>query len=102
MCVGTNVTIEFIEDSLLYDSTSKDAMIAGIAQSTGIPYYDVTYNKDISLLCPVIEDDVAAGFASEVDGTLGSGSRVRRFLAADSSTLNFAIRKPLLRKFCIK
>jgi hypothetical protein len=52
VCVPANVSVGFIENVYLYDSTSKPAIIAGIASSTGIPFNDVSYERDASLLCP--------------------------------------------------
>lgn len=47
----------FIENNFLYDSTSKPAVIAGIASSTGIPFFDVRYEQNPELLCPEDEED---------------------------------------------
>lgn len=94
VCVGANVSIGFIESVFLYDATSKSAIIAGIAQSTGIPYIDITYDKDTSLLCPVSDNEDES--VSVLSGD--SAGHDHRVLATDTSTLNFALRKPLLRK----
>jgi hypothetical protein len=96
VCLGANVTVEGIDNALLYDTTSVPAVIAGIAQSTGIPYIDVTYDKDGSLLCPV-SDDLVESQQIRNEFSTKDKAQGRRFLA-DETALTFAIRKPLLRK----
>jgi hypothetical protein len=56
VCVSANVSMGFIENVYLYDSTSEAAMISGIASSMGIPSYDVRYDQDPSQLCPPNEE----------------------------------------------
>lgn len=52
VCVSANVSVGFVENVYLYDSTSERAIIEGIASSTGIPFSDVRYEQDPSKLCP--------------------------------------------------
>lgn len=91
VCIGANVSVDSIEYSALFDATSTSAMTSGIAQSTGIPFNDVMYEKDASLLCPTEDDEVQSQFV-RAEGDVAS----RRVLS-EVSIINFAIRKRLFQ-----
>lgn len=97
ICVGANISMGTLESVFLYDLTSERAIREGIAQSTGIPLADVTYDKDVSLLCPKESEDnggdsLTEEFSSESIAKSESG---QQRLLAQGTSLNFAIRKAL-------
>jgi hypothetical protein len=98
VCVGANVSMGFIESVFLYDLTSRRAIREGIAQSTGIPYADVTYDKDVSQLCPVEGGNIVQSetIRPNIHASGNEIANYRRVLV-EETTLNFAIRKPILQ-----
>jgi len=97
ICVGANISMGTLESVYLYDLTSERAIREGIAQSTGIPVADVTYGKDVSLLCPVEDEEGGSELATEQfssESMLQSVDEQRRLLT-QGTPLNFAIRKAL-------
>jgi hypothetical protein len=56
VCVGASILMGYIDSASLYSPSSKRAIIAGIATSTGIPYDDVMFEKNKDSLCPTMKE----------------------------------------------